>query len=92
MKTVKDLLNFLSKLDGNYPIPFIDKIVGANENEYDVEGYAIEWYFNNKFVDVSFFATGGVCIYFENGVYRKHEQLTEEVYAEINTCLGKLYK
>jgi tRNA G37 N-methylase Trm5 len=91
MKTIKDLVDFLSELDGVYPIPHVDKIVGVNEDVNEVSDYSIEWYFDNKFVDVSIFSNGHVSIYFGNGLYRKHEKLTDEVYAEIKTCLKKLY-
>ena len=37
MQTTKDLITFLSKLAGDYPIPYVDKIVGANEDEKQEE-------------------------------------------------------
>lgn len=48
MKTLKDLVTFLSKLKGDYPIPFIDRIV----NEED---YSITWTKKLSYVDCSFF-------------------------------------
>lgn len=59
MQTIKDLIDFLSKLDGDYPIPYVDKIVGANQDEKQVKDYSVTWTNDTScvkcYVDCSFF-------------------------------------
>lgn len=52
MKTIIDLVNFLEKLESNYPIPYVDKIFEDVDDVYD---YLLSWETEKGYVDCSFF-------------------------------------
>ena len=99
MKTIKDLVDFLSKLDGDYPIPYVDKIVGANEDELDVEDYSLSWgsISDGSYVDCSFFkqkdGSYNVSIYtYYPGKYNTiHNTTSLDATSKLEECLRELY-
>lgn len=100
MKTIKDLVDFLSKLEGDYPIPYIDEIADAEVGS--IKYYSLTWtepMFTGDSVDCTFYMSwdlelndtkvSSVEIATKDTAYYK---LTlEDAVTRLNKCLRELY-
>ena len=100
MKTIKDLVDFLSKLDGDYPIPYIDTV--ADVEVKSIFYYSLTWaetMFRNDSVDCTFYTSWDINLSdttVTNVEIRTKDTLyyglkLDESIPKLNKCLRELY-
>jgi hypothetical protein len=101
MKTINDLIGFLSKLDRDYPIPYINEV--SDVEVENIKYYSLTWtepMFTGDSVDCTFYMSWDldlddtkvsvVEIITKDRKY--YESTLEDSVSRLNECLRKLYK